>query len=730
MTCPRPLPPGLADLADLAGNLWWTWHPEARALFADLAPALWRESGENPLRLLHLVPEDALARAAGDPSFRARYDLVLRRYRQDLGGRRGWFEEAHGGGPAVAYFSAEFGLHQSLPLYAGGLGFLAGDHLKECSDLHVPLVGVGLLYGEGYLRQRIGADGGQEDTPEPLDFSCAPLAPVPGPGGEPLAIEVRIGDESCEVRAWRADVGRVPLYLLDTDHEGNPPALRAITRRLYAGDVGLRLRQEVVLGVGGWRLLASLGLGDAAVHLNEGHPAFALLELLGGRLAAGEPLEEAVRAVRARSVFTTHTPVPAGFDVYDDALVEAVLGPYAASLGLATAELLALGRHPDAPDDGFNMAMLALRLTGGANAVSERHGEVSRDLFASLWPDLATARVPVGSITNGVHLPTWLDAAMATLLDRHLAPVCPGWLEEHDLEAVWGLVDAVPDRALWEVHRGLKGRLAARLREGQRRAFASGGAVPAGLAAGGALLDPDVLTVGFARRFSTYKRADLVFSDPERLRRILTDPERPVQLVFAGKAHPADEAGRALLRRVQGFARDPAFEGRIAFMEDYGAASAPDLVRGVDVWLNNPVPPLEASGTSGMKAAMNGVVNCSVPDGWWLEGYDGWNGWAFGGDRPADGDRAAADAAALYDLLENEVAPRYYERGPDGVPHAWVAMMKASIRTCAPRFSARRMVKEYVDRYYPGLRAGTAAALATAPALAADGEPLPAGGGT
>ncbi len=630
------------------------------------------------------------------------------RFRQDLCGQHGWFEEAHGGGPTVAYFSAEFGLHQSLPLYAGGLGFLAGDHLKECSDLHVPLVGVGLLYGEGYLRQRIGTDGGQEDAPDLLDRESAPIAPVTGPDGEPLAVTVDLEGSPCEVRAWRAAVGRVPLYLLDTDHPGNPPAFRAITRRLYAGDCALRLRQEVVLGVGGWRMLQALGLGDAAVHLNEGHPAFALLELLRERVAAGAPFDKAVREVRARSVFTTHTPVPAGFDVYDDALVESVLGAYPGALGLSREEFLGLGRHPGAPGDGFNMAMLALRLSGSANAVSERHGAVSRSLFASLWPELEPAAVPVGAITNGVHLPTWLDPLLAALLDRHLSPVCPGWREEHDLEAVWGLVDGIPDRALWEVHLALKARLAARLREARRRAFAAGDAGPAALAAGGALLDPEVLTIGFARRFSTYKRADLIFTDPARLRRILTDPERPVQLVFAGKAHPADEAGRRVLRRVHGFARDPAFEGRIAFMEDYGAASAPDLVRGVDVWLNTPVPPLEASGTSGMKAAMNGVVNCSVLDGWWLEGYDGGNGWAFGGGEP-EGDRAAADADAVYDLLETAIAPRYYERGPDGVPHAWVALMKASIRTCAPRFSARRMVKEYVDRYYPGLRAGTAA---------------------
>ena len=716
--CLPPLPDRIAGLAELAYNLWWSWDPEARALFRELSPRLWAISGENPVRLLRALPPGTLEAAGADRAYTARHDLVMHRFERYLHGRHGWFEEAHGAGPTVAYFSAEFGLHQALPLYAGGLGFLAGDHLKECSDLHVPLVGVGLLYGEGYLSQRLGADGGQADTPDPLDRDAAPIAPVTGPDGEPLEVGVELEGAVCTVRAWRAAVGRVALYLLDTDHANNPPAFRGITRRLYAGDCALRLRQEVVLGVGGWRLLRALGLENAAVHLNEGHPAFALLELLRERVAAGAPFAEAVRAVRARSVFTTHTPVPAGFDVFDDALVDRALRAYPAALGLSREEFLALGRHPDAPEAGFNMAMLALRLTGGANGVSARHGEVSRALFASLWPELDLQAVPVGAITNGVHLPTWLDPGLAALLDRHLSPVCPGWREEHDLEAVWGLVDAVPDRALWEVRLALKARLAARLREGQRRAFAAGST---GLAAGGALLDPGVLTIGFARRFSTYKRADLIFTDAERLRRILTNPERPVQLVFAGKAHPADEEGRRLLRRVHGFARDPAFEGRIAFMEDYGAASAPDLVRGVDVWLNTPVPPLEASGTSGMKAAMNGVVNCSVLDGWWLEGYDGHNGFAFG-----EGS-AAADADAVYALLETEIAPRYYDRGPDGVPHAWVALMKASIRTCAPRFSARRMVKEYVDRYYPALREGTATAQSTTTAadeesLAVDGE--------
>jgi glycogen phosphorylase len=710
------LPSRIAGLAGLAYNLWWSWDAGARTLFRELSPALWAISGENPVRLLRALSPGVLETAAADTAFCARYDLVMHRFEEYLHGRRGWFEEAHGDGPTVAYFSAEFGLHHALPIYAGGLGFLAGDHLKECSDLHVPLVGVGLLYGEGYLAQRLGADGAQADTPEPVDRGSAPIEPVLGPDGEPLEVAVALEGSVCTVRAWRAAVGRVPLYLLDTDHPENPPAFRGITRRLYAGDCALRLRQEVVLGVGGRRLLAALGLGDAAVHLNEGHPAFALLELLREAVAAGAPFEEAVRAVRARSVFTTHTPVPAGFDVFDDALVLGALRAFPRALGLSREAFLALGRHPGAPEAGFNMAMLALRLTGAANGVSARHGEVSRTLFAPLWPGLEPSAVPVGSITNGVHLPTWLDPALAALLDRHLSPTCPGWREEHDLEAVWGLVDGVPDRALWEVRLALKARLATRLREGQRRAFAAGAAGPAGLAAGGALLDPGVLTIGFARRFSTYKRADLVFTDPDRLRRILTDPERPVQLVFAGKAHPADEEGRQLLRRVHGFARDPAFEGRIAFMEDYSAASAPDLVRGVDVWLNTPVPPLEASGTSGMKAAMNGVVNCSVLDGWWLEGYDGENGWAFG-----EGS-AEADAAAVYDLLETAIAPRYYDRGPDGVPHAWVELMKASIRTCAPRFSARRMVKEYVDRYYPALRAGTAAA--RAPAITADEESL------
>ncbi len=700
------VPERLSGLVDLAYNLWWSWHPEARVLFKHLSSPLWKECIHNPVRLLRRLPPEVFAAAAADPDYLHRYDIIMHRFRRYMTAPNGWFQEAYGTGPGltIAYFSAEYGLHHSLPFYAGGLGFLAGDHLKECSDLHVPVVAVGFMYSEGYLHQHLSADGYQENITERLDREAAPITRVTGEDGEPLVVRVPLMDPPIAAYVWRVDVGRVPLYLLDTDHPENPPACRAISSRLYSGDRELRLQQEIVLGIGGRRMLAALGVEFAAVHLNEGHSAFALLELLRERIEAGVPYEEAVREVRGTSIFTTHTPVPAGFDVFSDELMERAFGRYRDALGLSREQFLALGRHPDAPGAGFNMAMLALRLCGHANAVSERHGAVSRELFAALWPEVPAEQVPLGAITNGVHLPTWLNPRMASLYDRHFFGTSPNWLEEHDVEAIWALVDGIPDAELWQLHLGLKTKLLNRLRERRRRAFATGAEDPAKFVAEGVLMDPSVLTIGFARRFSTYKRADLVFSDPERLRRILTHPTRPVQLIFAGKAHPDDEEGKRILQRIYGFARRPEFEGRIAFMEDYGEQTAQYLVHGVDVWLNNPMPPLEASGTSGMKAAMNGVVNCSILDGWWLEGYNGRNGWAFGTDVPG-GDRTGPDADAVYRLLEEVVAPLYYETGLDGVPGGWVRLMKESIRSCAPQFSARRMVKEYVDRYYPQLLA-------------------------
>lgn len=725
------IPERLAGLVDLAYNLWWSWHPEARLLFKQLSTALWKECVHNPVRLLRRLSPEVFQAAAADPAYLHRYDVIMHRFRRYMTEKNGWFQEVYGSGPAlrIAYFSAEYGLHHSLPFYAGGLGFLAGDHLKECSDLHVPLVAVGFMYSDGYLHQHLLADGWQENTVERLDREAAPITRVTGADGAPLVIRMPLVDSTIAVYVWRVDVGRVPLYLLDTDHPENPPEHRMISSRLYSGDRECRLRQEIVLGIGGRRMLAELGIEFAAVHLNEGHPAFVLLSLLHERIQAGRSFDEAVNDVRGISIFTTHTPVPAGFDVFPDDLITRSFRQYRDQLGISPEQFLALGRHPDAPGDGFNMAMLALRLCGHANAVSQRHGEVSRALFRSLWPDRPEADVPISAITNGVHLPTWLNPRIAALYDRHFFETTPNWQEEHDVEAVWAFIETIPDHELWELHVSLKNKLLNRVRELRRHAYAAGTLEPASLVAQGGLLNPSVLTIGFARRFSTYKRADLIFSDPERLRRILTHPLRPVQLLFAGKAHPSDEEGKRLLQRIYQFASRPEFGGRIAFMEDYGEQTAQYLVHGVDVWLNNPQPPLEASGTSGMKAAMNGVVNCSILDGWWLEGFDGENGWAFGHDAP-EGDRRAHDADALYTLIENEIAPRYYDAGLDGIPHAWVRMMKASIRTCAPSFSARRMVKEYVERYYPRLLACAGSEYTVCPVEGVDQGARPAGDGS
>jgi len=695
------IPERLSGLVDLSYNLWWSWHPAAKMLFKQLNRQAWKESIHNPVRMLQHIPPEFLEAACEDPEYLHRYDIIIDRFGRYMNSRGSWYgEEIHPDQhSSIAYFSAEYGLQHSLPFFAGGLGFLAGDHLKECSDLGIPLLGVGFMYAQGYLDQDISTDGWQESIEELLDRDAAPITRVLGGDGGHLVVQVPLIDPPMYIAVWKVQVGRVPLYLLDTDIDRNRPEYRTISHRLYIGDREQRLRQEIVLGIGGWRVLRHLGISVSAVHLNEGHPAFALLELIREEREAGKDMEEAMEAVRNRTVITTHSSVPAAIDTFPAALIEPYFKSYLHAMGMENTDFFDLGERPGNRDEGFNMTAFALRTAGYHNAVSKKHGFVARQMWRQLWPDIPEDFVPIDSITNGVHLPTWLNPRMGGLYSRHIGGTCPYWKQEHDNPAIWELIDELPDQELWEQHTWLKNKLFNRIKERKRRKWAEGLDDPLNLVAEGLMLDPSALTLGFARRFSTYKRADLIFQDQERLKRILTNPLRPVQIIFGGKAHPDDDEGKRILQRIYRFAQDRAFGGRIAFLEDYGEQSAQYMVHGVDVWLNNPLPPWEACGTSGMKAALNGVLNLSILDGWWIEGYNGRNGWAFGDQSPPV-DRDAADAAAIYDLLEREIVPLYYRRSLDGIPHGWVAMMKESIKSVTPTFCARRMVKEYVHRYY------------------------------
>ena len=692
------LPQQLSELAELAENLWWSWHPAARMLFKMLNRQAWKESGHNPDKMLKELPKEVLESAAIDTEYLRHYDAVLAQFHKDMGAREICLTEnrAQQKNCTVAYFSAEYGLHHSLPFYAGGLGFLAGDYLKECSDLRVPLVAVGFMYPEGYVRQQIREDGWQENLDETLVRDAASISRVLDGQGKQVVVRVPFIEPTVFVGVWKIAVGRVPLYLMDTDMEINDPWNRGISSHLYAGDIEQRLRQEIVLGIGGYQVLSALGVKPSILHLNEGHPAFALLERIRELVQKGFSYEEALHQVQSTSVFTTHTPIPAGHDVFPFQLMEKYFRNYWPALNVDHDIFLQLGIHPNEPNAGFNMTVFALRACGYRNGVSERHGEVARGMWRSLWPDVTEQEIPIDSVTNGVHVPTWIEPKMELLFNRYLGD---NWLLEHDDPALWELIDNIPDEELWRTHYWLKIKLIDAIRERARRRWATDRASPSLMIAGGTLLDPSVLTIGFARRFATYKRADLIFYDIARVKKLLNDRWRPIQIIFAGKAHPADDPAKRILQRIFNAARDPDLAGRIAFVEDYGEQLAQYMVHGVDVWLNNPLPPLEASGTSGMKAALNGVPHLSIMDGWWGEGFNGKNGWAFG-EGEGGGNRDQADAEAIYRILEKEIIPLYYKVSDDGIPHDWVKLMKESIKSSASRFSARRMVKEYIEKFY------------------------------
>jgi len=696
------LPERIAGLGELAYNLWWSWNPAARMLFKTLDRQAWKESLHNPVRMLRELPPEILDAASVNTHYLIHYDEVMSAFREYMSSSTCWFTENISGSSCkpVAYFSAEYGLHHSLPFYAGGLGFLAGDHIKECSDLGIPLVAVGFMYPEGYFRQRIRVDGWQENIDEVIDREAAPISRVINDSGDPLIVQVPFLDPPVSVAVWKVDVGLVPLYLMDTDIEQNRPWNRGISSRLYTGDIEHRLMQEYVLGIGGSEVLDALGYHDFILHLNEGHTSFALLAQLRKKIDAGKTCDDAKAYVRATSIFTTHTPVAAGHDVFPFPLMDKYFSSYYTLCGLNRESFLQLGINPEAPAAGFNMAALALRLTSFHNGVSKRHGEVARVMWKSLWPDKEEKDVPIDHITNGIHVPTWIEPKIELLFNEHLGK---GWKGRHDDPELWNVVDDIPDKDLWQIYMWLKVKLINAMRDQARLRWIEDSANPLNVVSSGTLLDPFPLTIGFARRFAAYKRAALIFSDIERLKKILNNKWQPVQIIFAGKAHPADDEGKRILQRVFNAASDPSLGGRIAFVENYNEQLAQYLVHGVDLWLNNPIPPLEASGTSGMKAALNAVPQLSILDGWWIEGYNGKNGWAVEGTGSDE-----KDAAAMYDLLEKEIIPLYYNQDEDGVPHDWVKVMKEAIKSTGPRFSARRMVKEYALKFYQfALKAGS-----------------------
>jgi starch phosphorylase len=686
--------------------LWWTWNAQAREVFRLLDYTLWRQTAHNPVRMLRSLSPEILESAARDDRFLALYDSALDALDGARTARDTWWQHTFNDstGP-IAYFSAEFALHQSLPIYAGGLGVLAGDHCKEASDLGVPLIGIGFMYPQGYFHQSVSPEGWQQESYERLSWDDAPIEPAITPDGSPCIVPVPLGNRSVLVQVWRVRLGRVKLYLLDTDLEENAPWDRELSARLYGGDRETRVQQEIILGVGGVRALKALGSQPQVWHLNEGHAAFVVLQRIRDLIEGGLSFDEALAEVRRTTVFTTHTPVAAGHDAFPFNLVETHLAGCWGTLGEYRDRFMQLGSYDNGSGAQFNMTALALRTAERVNAVSQLHGVVTRDMWAPMWPGLEPAQRPVRSITNGVHMPTWLSNEMARLFDDYMPS---DWRDRHDDPTLWQHILEVPDDALWHARKALRQYLFAFVRERARQRWRDEQVSVARVVAAGTLLDPNALTIGYARRFTGYKRAELIFHNPERLQAILNASRRPVQIVFAGKAHPADETGKHHIQQVYRRAIDPKFGGRIAFVDDYDLHVAHFLVQGCDIWMNNPRKPMEASGTSGMKASLNGVPHFSIGDGWWAEGFTGENGWLIdAGEEASPEAQDAADAARMYDILEREIVPAFYDR-EDDIPRRWLAVVRQAIISVAPRFSARRMVKDYVDNMYaPALRGQT-----------------------
>ena len=705
VTASRILPPPLESLQPLSWNYWWSWAPDGNEVFRDLDPGLWQQCEQNPRLLLTQVSDLRLAQVAADPAYADRIQRLAARFTDYVSDTRPWSKLQLAPRitrkTPVAYFCAEFGIHNSLPLYSGGLGILAGDHLKSASDLNLPLVAVGLFYRFGYFRQRLRSDGWQEETYRENHSDELALQTVNDLAGKPLLIEVAMRGRVVRARVWRADVGRVQLYLLDTNVAENEPTDRLVTGHLYGGDRETRLVQEMMLGIGGARLLQKLGVDPGVYHLNEGHSAFLTLELARQLIEReGIGFAEAASRVRERCVFTTHTPVAAGHDEFEAALVQKGFGDWPESaLGLSREEFLKLGQVNGDSQESFGLTPLALRMCRSTNGVSQKHGEVSRELWQKMWPERSPAEVPITSVTNGVHPSTWVAPLLRRLYEQRVGE---DWIGRVREASVWAYgVETIADEELWQAHLLLKQRLVAYVRDHSFEARLARGESEDYIEAARTMFDPEILTIGFARRVAGYKRWDLLQSDPQSLVRLINDPERPIQFVFAGKAHPQDQEAKRVLQQLIEWQRDSSLRDRVAFIEDYDQETARQLVQSVDVWMNVPRRPMEASGTSGQKVAINGGLNFSVLDGWWLEGYEGDNGFAIGDLSeltPAEADRREAES--MYRMLTEEVVPRYYDRDEQNIPRAWVAMMKRSMQTLVPLFSSDRMVAEYAERIY------------------------------
>jgi starch phosphorylase len=712
-TLDRFVAPTLDRLWSLARNLWWAWDHDSTGLFRDLDPVRFRQLNHNPVSLLSEIPFDDIERRAQQFVLHSRINYAYRRQREYLEADRTWGAK-HAGilrPRPVAYFSAEFGLHESIPIYSGGLGVLAGDHIKSASDLDIPLVGVGLYYGQGYFRQRLDRNGWQQEDYLETDVNALPMEIAIAANGQPVTVQIETWSGTIRARVWRLKVGRCDLLLLDSNISGNAPEDRDFMSRLYGGDGRVRIRQELLLGVGGFRALKALGITPSVLHLNEGHSAFAVLEAIRSRMhEEGVDFEEAARRVSREVVFTTHTPVPAGHDRFHKDLLEEHLGPLREALRISPHRLMEFGReNPSNHDEGFCMTVLGLKLSRRANAVSALHGEVSRAMWTGLYPGKSEDAVPIGHITNGVHVPSWLAPQMFRLYDRHFGP---GWHEHSSDPRIWEGIEKVNDGELWETHLSLKLQLLefVRLRAIDQSKHRGD---PAGAAR--RVLSPDALTIGFARRFATYKRANLILADFEKLASMVNDAKRPVQFIFAGKAHPHDDPGKRVLQQIAELMKHREFGDKFIFVEDYDINVGRYLVQGVDVWLNNPRRPLEASGTSGQKVVLNGGLNLSVLDGWWAEAYDGLNGFAIGTGRTHSrmDIHDVRDGEDLYRVLHDEVIPLYYQRDQDGLPRGWIKRMKRTIRTLGWRFNADRMVMDYTLNCYIPAAGGTSCSTAS-----------------
>lgn len=693
-----PMPTRISRLRELAYNLWWAWNYDAQELYRQIDPELWEQEYHNPVGFLRDVRQVRLEEAAANPEYLKQYDHVLASFDRYLSAADTWFKRSYpdGGDDIIAYFSAEFGLHESLPIYSGGLGILAGDHVKEASDIDLPFVAVGFIYPQGYFRQSLDHSGWQEAIYSKLNFADVAATPALTPEGREVVVEVDLPGRAIYAKVYRLQIGRVSLFLMDTDIHPNSPQDRELSARLYGGNQEMRVAQEIVLGIGGVRALRQLGIAPKVWHMNEGHSAFLVLELARERVAQGMSFADAMNDIRAHAVFTTHTPVPAGNDAFPLPLIEKYFWQYWAQLGISRDEFMDVALQHQGWGPTYAMTVLALKMSNQHNGVSKLHGAVARDMWHWLYPGKPADDVPITSITNGVHTATWLAPPMRRLYDAYLGA---DWYDRLDDLEMWKKIYDVPDVVLWETHSALKRALIENARERLRQRHIRFG-MPPEIAS--YTLNENAFTIGFARRFATYKRATLLFKEPERLKAILHHPDRPMQIIFAGKAHPADDPGKMFIQQVYQMSQQPGFQGKILFLEEYDMCVARWLVQGVDVWLNTPRRPHEASGTSGQKASLNGIPNLSILDGWWPEAYNGKNGWAIGEEREYHNQEEQdwSDAQHLYYLLENEVLPSYFERTSDGVPHKWLAFSKEAIATVAPMFSTRRMVKEYAERMY------------------------------